>query len=61
MKELGTANKRRREQWLRMREDFSAVVKVNFHKYCARRNFTGEVDFFHHEQKLKMKVRLRRL
>ncbi|KAJ9124140.1 hypothetical protein QFC22_000936 [Naganishia vaughanmartiniae] len=54
--ELAAANKRRKDQWVRMREDFSAIVKVNFHKYCARRNFTGEVDFFHHEQKLKMKV-----
>ncbi|KAJ9106077.1 hypothetical protein QFC21_001216 [Naganishia friedmannii] len=54
--ELDAANKRRKKQWAIMREDFSAIVKVNFHKYCARRNFTGEVDFFHHEGKLKMKV-----
>jgi hypothetical protein len=39
-----------------MRDDFAGIVKTNFHKHCARRNFTGEIDFLHGEGKLKMKV-----
>jgi hypothetical protein len=54
--DLTKAHKRRKDSWHKMRAGFAETVTKNFHKHCARRNFTGEIQFAHHEGKLKMKV-----
>lgn len=53
---LTQAHRRRQKSWHKMRAGFAETVKTNFHRHCARRNFTGEIDFLHEDKKLKMKV-----